>query len=67
VTALLAARADLPDNEVETLLRTVFDDIDFLAVGSAAGSLIARATARTGVTIPWHPAAEKFLGTPTTQ
>jgi hypothetical protein len=29
--------------------------------------LISRHTARTGVTIPWHPAAEKFFGASTTQ
>ena len=67
VTALLATRADLPDNEADALLRTVFDDIDFLAAGSPAGSLISRNSARIGVTIPWHPSAEKFFGAPTTQ
>ena len=40
VAALLATRADLPDAEAETLLREVFDDIDFFAAGSAAGSQI---------------------------
>ncbi len=62
VTALLAVRADLLGNEIEILLRTVFDDIDFLA----AGFLIAR-VAWIGVTISWHPVAEKFLDAPTTQ
>ena len=67
VTALLAARADLPDEEATVLLRTVFDEIDFMAAGSPVGSLISRNTARTGVTIPWHPAAERFFGAPATQ
>lgn len=61
VAALLVARADLPDAEAETLLRDVFDGIDFFAAGSAAGSQISRTTARTGVGIPWHPAAERFF------
>jgi TRAP transporter TAXI family solute receptor len=61
VAALLASRADLPDGEAETLLRDVFGGIDFIAAGSAAGSQISRANARTGVGIPWHPAAEKFF------
>jgi hypothetical protein len=53
----------LPGNEVETLLRAVFDDIDFFA----AGFHIARAAARIGVTIPRHPVAERFLDAPTTE
>jgi TRAP-type uncharacterized transport system substrate-binding protein len=61
VAALLAARADLPDAEAETLLREVFDGIDFFAAGGAAGSQSSRTTARTGVGIPWHPAAERFF------
>lgn len=60
--ALLVARASLPDAEVEAVLRQVFDGIDFFAAGSAAGSQISRANARTGVNIPWHPAAERFFG-----
>ena len=63
--ALLTARADLPDAEVETLLRQIFDGIDFFAAGSPAGSQISRASARTGVGIPWHPAAERFFATAT--
>lgn len=61
VAALLAVRADLPDADAKKLLRTVFEGIDFFAAGSAAGSQISLATARTGVGIPWHPAAEQFF------
>jgi TRAP-type uncharacterized transport system substrate-binding protein len=61
LAALLAARADLPDAEAETLLRDVFDGIDFFAAGSAAGSQISRRIARTCVGVPWHPAAERFF------
>lgn len=60
--ALLVARASLPDAEVEAVLRQVFDGIDYFAAGSAAGSQISRASARIGVGIPWHPAAERFFG-----
>ncbi len=59
--ALLVTRAPLSDDEVITILRQVFDGIDFFAAGSAAGSQISRANAKTGVTIPWHPAAERFF------
>ncbi len=61
VAALLAARADLPDAQARMLLQAVFGGIDFFAAGSAAGSQISLATARTGVGIPWHPAAEQFF------
>lgn len=63
--ALLVARADLPEADVESLLRQVFDGIDFFAAGSPAGSQISRGSARTGVGIPWHPAAERFFATAT--
>ena len=49
--------------DAETLLRRVFDGIDFFAAGSPAGSQISRGSARTGVGIPWHPAAERFFAT----
>jgi len=61
VAALLAARADLPDAAATMMLKGLFEEIDFFAAGSAAGSQISRATARTGVGIPWHPAAEQFF------
>jgi TRAP transporter TAXI family solute receptor len=63
--ALLVARADLPEADAEMLLRRVFDGIDFFAAGSPAGSQISRGSARTGVGIPWHPAAERFFATAT--
>ncbi len=59
--ALLVASASLPDAKAEAVLRQVFGGIDFFAEGSAAGSQISRASARTGVAIPWHPAAERFF------
>ena len=66
VTALLVARRSMPDVEVTTMLDTVFKDIDFVAAGSAAGALISRNRAESGLSIPLHPAAETWLGdTPT--
>ncbi len=59
--ALLVASASLPDAKAEAVLRQVFGGIDFFAEGSAAGSQISRASAKTGVDIPWHPAAERFF------
>ena len=61
VTALLVATAEMPDSTVETIMGDMFGGIDFIAAGSTAGSLISKATARTGLTLPLHPAAERFL------
>ena len=61
VTALLVGTAAMPDSTVETVMADMFGGIDFLAAGSVAGSLISKATAQTGVTLPLHPAAERFL------
>ena len=65
VTALLVGRAELSDATVETLLREVYGGIDFVQAGSAAGALISKATAQQGITLPWHPAAERYLLRPT--
>lgn len=62
VTALLAARDDLGNAEVEAILRTTFDRVDFVAAGSAAGALVSRRRALTGLPLPLHPAAEAFFG-----
>ncbi len=61
VTALLVGTTELSDSAVETLLTEVYGGIDFMRAGSTAGSLISRATAQTGLTLPLHPAAERFL------
>ncbi|MFN4087939.1 MAG: TAXI family TRAP transporter solute-binding subunit [Alphaproteobacteria bacterium] len=60
--ALLAARDDLGNAEVEAILRTTFDRVDFVAAGSAAGALVSRRRALTGLPLPLHPAAEAFFG-----
>ena len=65
VTALLVGTAALSDATVEALLTEVYGGIDFVQAGSAAGALISKATAQQGVTLPWHPAAERFLLRPT--
>lgn len=60
VTALLASGEALPKADVDRVLTALFDRIDFLRAGSAAGSLITRASARIGLTIPLHPAAVDY-------
>jgi TRAP transporter TAXI family solute receptor len=59
--ALLVGTAGMADATVETLLREIYGGIDFIAAGSAAGSLIGPATALVGVSLQLHPAAEKFF------
>ena len=60
-TALLVGTAGVPDTTVEAVLSETYGGIDFLAAGSTAGALISKANARTGLTLPLHPAAERFL------
>lgn len=61
VAALLSTTRDLPADTVERVLRGLFDRIDFARAGSSAGSQISRRTARDGLSIPLHEAAEAFL------
>jgi TRAP transporter TAXI family solute receptor len=61
-TALLVAPSGLPATDVERTLAALFDQIDFVAAGAAAGSLIHRQSANLGLTVPLHPAAVAFLG-----
>ena len=62
VTALLASRDGLPASDVNLVLSALFERIDFIRAGSAAGSLITESTARAGLSIPLHPAAVAFFG-----
>ena len=60
-TALLVGTASMPDSTVETVMGDLFGGIDFIAAGSAPGTLITKETAQIGLTLPLHPAAERFL------
>jgi TRAP transporter TAXI family solute receptor len=62
-TALLLAAAALPGADAEKILGALFQGIDFLGAGSAAGSQIARRSATTGLTVPLHPAAASYFAT----
>lgn len=61
-TALLVAPDELPAADVERTLAALFDQIDFVAAGAAAGSLIHRQSANLGLALPLHPAAVAFFG-----
>jgi TRAP transporter TAXI family solute receptor len=64
VAALLVGTAQLPPQEAERVLTTLFGQIDFARAGSSAGSQVSRRTALDGVSIPFHEAAAQFLGNP---
>ena len=59
-TAVLVARRDADDALVASALDALFFGLDFEAAGSLQGKLIAPHTARRGLPVPLHPAAERF-------
>ncbi len=61
VTAQLVSTALVPAAEVESLLRIMFREVDYLGHGSALGSLVSARSARSGLTLPLHPGAEAFF------
>lgn len=60
-TALLVTTREMPDGEAATLLSWTFDEMPFLRLGSLQGTRISRATGRTAIGLPLHPAAEAFF------
>ena len=65
VAALLVTTASVPTADAETLLRRTFAGSDYMRLGSPFGALLKPATARRGLTLPLHPAAEAFFAPPT--
>lgn len=63
-TALLVTHADVPEAEAALALRLVFENPDYLAAGSGQGAKISKRTGLRGITIPVHPAATRYFGTP---
>jgi TRAP transporter TAXI family solute receptor len=62
LTAMLIANASAADALVERLLEQVFASVAALEDGAYRVAFIRRQTARQGVSIPLHPAAERYLG-----
>jgi len=60
VTAMLVAHKDVPDDRVTHMLESLFDNVAAISREGFPASAINPATARTGVTIPLHPAAEAY-------
>jgi TRAP transporter TAXI family solute receptor len=63
VIATLVAPLSVPDAEIGALLKSLFGPVDYLGAGSIAGTMIAPATALTGLTLtlPLHPGSETYF------
>lgn len=61
VQAILVANADLPDDAVYLLTKTLFENLREVAKIYPKGAEIALSRAAQGVTIPFHPGAERYL------
>ena len=61
VSAVLVVREDLPDEEVAALLGALFDGREQLGQHTVQAWYLSVDTADRGLSIPFHPAAERFL------
>jgi len=61
VTAMLIAHDAVPDEWVTNVLETLFSYVDRLSEGSPPAYLISREKAKTGLSVPLHPAAKRWL------
>jgi TRAP transporter TAXI family solute receptor len=61
VTAMIIARHDAPDARVELLLDTVFSELSTLSRSVLPAYYISADKALSGVSIPLHPAAQRFF------
>lgn len=61
VMATIVARNDVPEDTIYTFVKGMFDKKDQIAAGHEKGQLIDLNTAVSGVTVPFHPGAEKYF------
>ncbi len=61
VMAMMAARADLPEDLVYRFTKAIFDDLKQFHAAHAAAKNLTLETALNGMPIPLHPGAEKFF------
>lgn len=61
IRAMLVARADVSEDVVYELMTQMFDNLDALATGHAKFANLSLETAKDGVSIAYHPGAEKYL------
>lgn len=60
-TGLMVTRSDVPAQQVDAMLRLLFDADRVQGTDGSAAAQIGVSTARAGVLIPWSPAAEAYL------
>ena len=60
-TWLMITRSDVPAQQVDAMLKLLFEAGGGQATERSAAAQIGVSTARTGVLIPWFPAAETYL------
>lgn len=61
VSATLVTRADVPEDEIYTITRSILQDLPMLrGLNPALASLDAKAMVRDGLTAPLHPGAERY-------
>lgn len=61
VQAILVVNKDMPDDVAYTLTKTLFDNLGDVAKAHNKGAEISLQHATDGITIPFHPGAEKYL------
>jgi len=61
VTTILVTRAELSDDIVYNMTKTIFENLDALKQTHSAANDITLDSVRTGMPIPFHPGAEKYL------
>lgn len=61
VQAILVVNKDMSDEVAYTLTKTLFENLDTVAKSHKKGEEISLAKALDGITIPFHPGAEKYL------
>ena len=61
IKATLAVNADLDDDTVYEMTKALFENVDQLALGHAKGKEVSAQSAVTGVSVPFHPGAERYF------
>jgi TRAP transporter TAXI family solute receptor len=61
VAAQLVSLATVSPSEVETLLKVMLGEVDYLHHGSGLGAMVSLHSAKSGLTLPLHQGAEAYL------
>ena len=61
IKATLAVSAKLDEDTVYQMTKTLFENLDELGQAHAKGKEVSAQTAVTGVSVPFHPGAEKYF------